>query len=107
MADATSGHNQAAYDRIAALYAERQGSRSANRAARPRRIQRYVGNGRSHIPPLGQNPGPRRLAGGFPLALILAEPVLGAHPERHILAARVRVAGDVPVTAVGTEVAPG
>jgi hypothetical protein len=33
--------------------------------------------------------------------------VLRAHPERHVVALRVRVIADVPVTALGTEVAPG
>lgn len=36
---------------------------------------------------------------GMSLALILAEPVLRTHPERHVLALGVRVAGDVTVTA--------
>ena len=47
------------------------------------------------------------LADGLSLALILTEPTLGTHPERHILAPRVGVACDVPVTALRTEVAAG
>src|SRR5580700_6680807 len=46
---------------------------------------------------------PRRLF----LALVLAEPVLREHPERDVLALGVRVIGDVPVAALGAEVAPG
>src|SRR5260370_24107715 len=44
---------------------------------------------------------------GLSLALILAEPVLRAHPERHVLPPGVRVAGDIPVTARRTKVAAG
>jgi hypothetical protein len=47
------------------------------------------------------------LPGGLCLALILAEPVLRAHPEHHVLPLKVRVVGDVPVTALRTEVAAG
>jgi hypothetical protein len=39
------------------------------------------------------------LPGGLSLALILAEPVLRAHPERHVSPPGVRVVGDVLVTA--------
>src|SRR5215472_2838466 len=53
------------------------------------------------IPPAAELPG------GLSLALILAEPVLRAHPEHHVLPLRVRVVGDVPVTALCTEVAAG
>src|SRR5260370_19995286 len=44
---------------------------------------------------------------GLSLALILAEPVLRAHPERHVLPPGIRVAGDVPVTARRAKVAAG
>src|SRR5262245_42381545 len=44
---------------------------------------------------------------GLPRALILAEPALRAHPERHILPPGVGVAGDVPVTARLAKVAAG
>src|SRR5712691_7233029 len=44
---------------------------------------------------------------GLSVALILAEPVLRAHPERHVLPPGVRVAGDVPVTARRAKVAAG
>ena len=44
---------------------------------------------------------------GLSFALILAEPALGAHPERHVFPPGVRVAGDVPVAARGAEVAAG
>src|SRR5262245_58163132 len=40
---------------------------------------------------------------GLSLALILAEPALRAHPERHVSPPGVGVAGDVPVTARRTE----
>src|SRR5256885_8101282 len=44
---------------------------------------------------------------GLSLALILAEPVLRAHPERHVLPPGIRVTGDVPVTARRAKVAAG
>src|SRR5690348_6847841 len=44
---------------------------------------------------------------GMSVALILAEPVLRAHPERHVLAPGVGVIGDVTVTARGAQVAAG
>jgi Aminotransferase class I and II len=44
---------------------------------------------------------------GLSLALILAEPVLRAHPERHVLPPGVGVVGEVTVTARRTEVAAG
>src|SRR6516164_11765489 len=42
---------------------------------------------------------------GLSRALILAEPMLRAHPERHVLPAGVGVVGDVPDTAGRTKVA--
>src|SRR6516165_4316317 len=42
-----------------------------------------------------------------PVALILAEPVLRAHPERHVLPAGARILGDVPVAADRAKVAAG
>ena len=42
-----------------------------------------------------------------PVALILAEPVLRAHPERYVLPAGVRILGDVPVAADRAMVAAG
>src|SRR5215831_5019344 len=64
--------------------------------------------GRSRPP----GPGPvasacAELPGGLSLALVLAEPALGAHPEHHILVPGVRVIADVPVAAERTEVAAG
>src|SRR5689334_4421105 len=47
------------------------------------------------------------LSFGLSSALILAEPVLGAHPERHVFPPGVRVVGHVPVAARGAEVAAG
>src|SRR5262249_41242005 len=44
---------------------------------------------------------------GLSLALILAEPVLWAHPERRVLRGGVGVVGDVSVAAGGAEVAAG
>src|SRR6266567_8033761 len=49
----------------------------------------------------------RGLPCGLSLALILAEPMFRAHPERYVFAIGVRVVGDVPVTAGGAEVAAG
>src|SRR5215472_15493352 len=47
----------------------------------------------------------KRLTVGLSLALILAEPMLRAHPERHVLPPGVRVVGHVLDTAHRTEVA--
>jgi hypothetical protein len=47
------------------------------------------------------------LPGGLFLALILAKPVLRAHPERHVLLSGVRVVGKVTVAAGDAEVAAG
>src|SRR5436190_17491518 len=44
---------------------------------------------------------------GLSLALVLAEPVLRAHPERHVLPPGVRVVGHVLDTPHRTEVAAG
>src|SRR5215831_11679049 len=98
----------AGYSSTAAATAHAAGARWPTAAPTPRPAGSPSAAGR-HAPATGQakytgSRSPRR---GSPLALVLAEPVLGAHPERHVLPPGVRVAGDVPVTARRAKVAAG